>query len=76
MIELCWGTSRETTKLLEQSIGPNGIISSQYDDDPGLNSIIYNVEFPNGSIKEYSTNVISENTLTQVDDDGFTMKMM
>eukprot|EP00957_Ditylum_brightwellii_P091460 6964442-Ditylum_brightwellii.AAC.1 len=41
-----------------------------------LNSTIYEVEFPNGEIKEYAANVIAENILTQVDYGGFTTTMM
>mgnify|MGYP001272535206 CR=1 FL=1 len=48
----------------------------KYDDNPSLNSIIYDVEFPDGTVKEYSANVIAENMLTQVDSDGFTMTLM
>ena len=31
---------------------------------------IYNVEFPDGIIKEYTTNIIAENMYTQVDQYG------
>ena len=41
-----------------------------------LNSIIYEVEFPDRQVKEYSANMIAKNMLTQVDSDGFTMTMM
>ena len=38
--------------------------------------MIYEVELPDGSIKEVSANVIAENILTQVDDDGFSQVMI
>ena len=38
--------------------------------------MIYNVEFSDRTLKQYSTNLIAENMLTQVDDNGFTMTMM
>ena len=38
--------------------------------------MVYDLEFPDGTIKEYSANIIAENMLTQVDSDGFTMTMM
>ena len=41
-----------------------------------LNSIVYEVEFPDGQIKWYSANTIAENMLMQVDSDGFTMTIM
>jgi hypothetical protein len=31
----------------------------------------YEVEFPNGDVKEYAANIIAENMLTQVDSDGY-----
>ena len=62
--------------MIQRSIGPDGTIAGEYDDNPILNSIIYNVEFRDGTIKEYSPNVITENMLAQVDSDGFTMTMV
>ena len=37
---------------------------------------MYDLEFPDGTIKEYSANIIAENMLTQVESDGFTLTMM
>jgi hypothetical protein len=33
-----------------------------------LNSMIYEVEFPDGQVKEYGASIIAENMLTQVDE--------
>ena len=52
------------------------MVGSRYDDNPPLNSMLYDVEFPNGTVKEYSANVIAENMITQVDSDGFTITTM
>ena len=41
-----------------------------------LNSIIYEVDFEDEHVKEYSTNTIADNMLTQVDSYGFTFTMM
>ena len=38
--------------------------------------MIYDLEFPDGAVKEYSATIIVENMLTQVDSDDFTMMMM
>ena len=51
-------------------------MTGHYDDDPFLNSMIYEIEFPDGQVKEYAANVIAENMLTQVDSDGYSMMMM
>ena len=36
-----------------------------------MNSMIYEVEFPDGKVKGYAVNIIAENMLSQVDLDGF-----
>ena len=36
-----------------------------------MNSIIYEVEFPDGQVKEYAANTLAENMLSQVDSEGF-----
>lgn len=38
--------------------------------------MVYEVEFQDGTVKEYSANIIAENMLTQVDSDGYTITMM
>ena len=70
------GDHLQSAKVLQRSIGPNGTNVGRYHDNPQLNSIIYDVEFPDGTIKEYSANVIAENMLIQVDSDGFAMTIM
>jgi hypothetical protein len=32
-----------------------------------MNSILYEVEFPDGELKEYAANILAENMLSQVD---------
>ena len=54
-----------------QATGPDGKVSGSYNDNPYLNSIIYEVQLPDGQIKEYSANLIAENILGQVDDEGY-----
>jgi hypothetical protein len=70
------GDELQSARVLQRSVGPNGLIVGKYDDNPCLNSIVYDIEFPDGTVKEYSANIIAENMLTQVDSDGFTMTMM
>jgi hypothetical protein len=38
--------------------------------NPILDTHVYEVEFPDGSVKEYAVNTLSEAIYTQVDDDG------
>ena len=43
----------------------DGNIVGTYDDNPILNTIVYDVEFPDGAVKQYAANVIAENMYTQ-----------
>lgn len=44
--------------------------------NPLLNSILYDVSFPDGQIKQYSANIIAENMYQQVDNDGYTKSLL
>jgi hypothetical protein len=37
---------------------------------------MYEVEFPDGQVKEYAANVIAKNMLSQIDGDGFSTTLM
>ena len=63
-------------KVTKRVLGPDGKVAGKYDDNPYLNSIIYEVELADGRIKEYAANIIAENMLTQVDSDGFSLSLM
>ena len=58
-------------KVTQISVDSEGVTTGSYDDNPFLNSIIYDIDFSDGTVKEYSANVIAENMLTQVDSDGY-----
>jgi Reverse transcriptase (RNA-dependent DNA polymerase) len=60
----------------QRTMGPDGCIHGTYDDNPYMNTIIYDVEFPDGQVKEYSANLIAENILSQVDMDGYSYSLM
>ena len=63
-------------KVIQRTIGPDGKVTGTYDNNPFLNSIIYDVEFSDGQVKEYAANIIAENMLTQVDSDGMSTTLM
>jgi hypothetical protein len=62
--------------VIGRTIGPSGIPEGQYNEDPSRNSMTYDVRFPDGDVKEYAVNVIAENLLSQIDDEGFSMTMI
>ena len=43
----------------------------QHHKNPLLNTFVYDIEFPNGDLREYTANIIAVNLLAQVDPEGF-----
>ena len=41
-----------------------------WNEEPILNTALYDVEFPDGAVKPYGANVIAENILNTVDEEG------
>ena len=62
-------------KVIGISVNYEGAIDSSHDDNPMLNLLLYDVEFPDRQVKEYLANFIAENILTTVDSDGFTVTL-
>ena len=62
--QLQLGEEMVTGKVTQRTIGPDGQVTGTYDINTYLNSIIYDVEFPDGQVKEDSANIIVENMLT------------
>ena len=63
-------------KVTRRSLDTDGRTTGTYHDNPFLNTITYDVEFPDGQVKEYGANIIAENMLTQVDLDGYSLSLM
>ena len=63
-------------RVTKRSLGPDGEQRGRYDENPILNSIVYDVEFDDGTVREYAANVIAENMLTQVDADGYSTSIL
>ena len=56
-------------KVARRSLDADGRTTGTYHVNPFLNTITYDVEFPDGQVKEYGANIIAKNMLTQVDSD-------
>ena len=63
-------------KVKGRSLGDDGKVVGSYDDNSILNSIIYDIEFPDRQVKQYSANILAENMLLQVNDNGHNWLMM
>ena len=75
-VSLQLGEDITVGKVTKRALGPDGTVAGTYDDNPCLNTMIYEVEFQDGQLKEYAANIIAENMLTQVDDDGYSLTML
>jgi hypothetical protein len=75
-VQLQLGDAMSTGQVKRRALGPDGIVVGKYDDNPILNSIVYEVEFPDGQVKEYAANVIAANMLSQVDSEGYSTTFM
>ncbi len=71
-LNLPQGERYQNAKVIGQAKDSNGNVIGTYDPNPFLNTTVYNVEFPDGEIKEYAANVIVENMYVQVNhEDGY-----
>ena len=62
-----------SAKVIGRTIGTDGQTTGSYSEDPRFNSLVYDVEFGDGEVKEHAADIIAENLLNQVDDEGFTI---
>ena len=58
--------------VIGQHRDDNGDFVGRVDDNPILSRAIYDVTFPDGTVKQYAANTIAENMFAQVDEDGHT----
>jgi hypothetical protein len=61
------GDKLQRGKVKRRSVDDNCKTIGTYSDNPIMNSIVYEVEFPDGELKENAANVLAENMLSQVD---------
>ena len=59
-----------------RSVTSEGETTGTFDDNPYLNSIVYDVEFPDREVKQYSAYLLAENMYSQVDADGHSMNLL
>ena len=65
------GEHMRAAKVIGRTTNSDGVPLGTYNSNPILNTRIYDVMFPDGSIQQYSANVIAENIFSQVDEEGF-----
>lgn len=70
------GEGKVLAKVKERKRDINGELIGSSHPNPILNTAVYKVESPDGTIGEYTANVIAENIYQQVDDDGFNYDLL
>lgn len=75
-LQLPQGEKLQSAKVIGRSKDIDGNIIGTYDHNPILNTMIYDVEFPDGAVREYSANVIAENIYAQVDVEGHSYNIL
>jgi hypothetical protein len=70
------GDKLQRGKVKRRSIDDNGKTIGTYSDNPITTPIIYEVEFPDGELKEYAANILAENMLSHVDHEGHNIMLM
>ena len=70
------GDRLQLGKVNRRSVDDSGSIIGTYSENPIMNSIVYEVEFPDGELQEYAANILAENMLSQVDDEGHNILLM
>ena len=64
------GAHMRSAKVIGRAKDFDGMDISSYNPNPLLDTRVYNVMFPDGAIEQYASNVIADNILNQVDDEG------
>ena len=75
-LRLPQGENVKSAKVIGRSKDADGNVIGTYDNNPLLNTMLYDVEFPDGEIREYAANVIAENMYAQVDPDGHSYNIL
>ena len=57
--------------VLRRTVDADGKLIGTYNDNPILNTMVYDCVFPDGTTKEYSANLIAESIYNGVDYDGY-----
>ena len=70
-LQLPNGDHMENARVVKRHKNHDGQYIGRRHDNPILDTRVYDVEFNDGSVKQYSANVIAENMFSQVDADGY-----
>ena len=61
------GDSTTVSKFARRILDEDGKLVGTYSDNTILNTLMYDVEFPDGATKPYAANIIADNTHNSMD---------
>ena len=70
------GEHLQMENFLGLSLDEKGRFIRNLNENPLLNTLIYDFEFPDGNIKKYGANIIAENILVNCDSEGHYLNLM
>ena len=70
------GKHMQAAKVIRQAKNKFGKTYGTYNQNPILNTKVYDVMFPDGSVSQYAANVIAENIYAQIDEEGHRYQIM
>ena len=70
------GEYMQAAKVISSARDSKGVPIGSYNVNPALNTKVYDVQFPYGSIQQYAANIMAENLDSQVDEEGFRYLLM
>ena len=70
------GKHMESARVIGRAKRDDGSHIGQFNKSPHLNNQVYDVLFPDGSIEQYSANIIAENIFSQVDSEGYKYQLI
>ena len=65
-MNLYQGEKIQGAKFIGQTKDPNGETVSNYNENPLFKSMLYDVDFPDGEIKEYGADILADNMYAKV----------
>ena len=65
------GEKLQPAKVIGRTTLTTGDLIGTYDPNPLMNTLVYDVKFPDRCVREYGANVIAENMYSQVDTEGY-----
>ena len=70
------GEYMQAARVIGQSRDKEGKTIGTFNQNAILNTKVYDVMFPDGSVSQYAANIIAENIYSQIDEDGYRYQLL